>query len=70
MRSVLVWLMVLFCTTFPAPAQAVPCQPAELFATDTDPLFETQAAVTIALSGAAVTGSTPGVDPSPRPATP
>ncbi len=60
MRSVLVWLMVLFCSTFPAPAQAAPCQPAELFATDNaDPLFEAQATVTIALSGAAVTGSTP-----------
>jgi hypothetical protein len=60
MRSVLVWLMVLFCGTFPAPTQAAPCQQAELFATDnTDPLFETQADATIALSGAAVTGSTP-----------
>lgn len=59
MRSVLVWLMVLFCATFPAPARAEPCQRAELFATDTDPLFEAQATVTIALSGAAVTGSTP-----------
>jgi hypothetical protein len=60
MRSVLVWLMVLFCCTFPAPTAAAPCRQAELFATDnTDPLFETQATVTIALSGAAVTGSTP-----------
>jgi hypothetical protein len=59
MRSVLVWLMVLFCTTFPAPAHAEPCQRAELFATDTDPLFEARATVTIALSGAAVAGSTP-----------
>ncbi|WP_231639834.1 hypothetical protein [Mycobacterium sp. Marseille-P9652] len=59
MRSVLVWLMVLFCCTFPAPAQAEPCQRAELFATDTDPLFEAQATATITLSGAAVTGSTP-----------
>ena len=59
MRSMLVWLMVLFCGTFPAPAQAEPCQWAELFATDnTDPLFEIQADATIALSGAAVTGST------------
>jgi hypothetical protein len=60
MRSVLVGLMVLFCATFPAPTHAEPCHPAELFATDTtDPLFEAQADVTIALSGAAVTGSTP-----------
>ena len=60
MRSVLVGLMVLFCTTFPAPSAAAPCQQAELFATDdTDPLFEMQADVTIALNGAAVTGSTP-----------
>lgn len=60
MRSVLVWLMVLFCGTFPAPSAAAPCQQAELFAADnTDPLFEMQADVTIALSGAAVTGSTP-----------
>ncbi len=59
MRSVLVWLMVLFCATFPAPAHAEPCQRAELFATETDPLFEAQATATIALSGAAVTGSTP-----------
>lgn len=60
MRSVLVWLMVLFCATFPAPARGEPCQRAELFATDnTDPLFEAQATVTIALNGAAVTGSTP-----------
>lgn len=62
MRSVLVGLMVLFCGVFaaPAPTHAEPCHPAELFATDTaDPLFEAQADVTIALSGAAVTGSTP-----------
>lgn len=60
MRSVLVWLMVLFCCTFPAPSAAAPCRPAELFATDnTDPLFEAQATATIALSGATVTGSTP-----------
>ncbi len=60
MRSVLVWLMVLFCCTFPAPSAAAPCREAELFATDnTDPLFEAQATVTIALSGAAVTGSAP-----------
>ncbi|OBH07563.1 hypothetical protein A5696_22915 [Mycobacterium sp. E2699] len=52
--------MVLFCCTLPTPARAAPCQPAELFATETaDPLFEAQATVTIALSGAAVTGSTP-----------
>ena len=60
MRSVLVGLMVLFCISFPAPTHAAPCQPAELFATDnTDPLFEAQADVTLALNGAAVTGSTP-----------
>ncbi|WP_241520395.1 hypothetical protein [Mycobacterium paraense] len=59
MRSVLVWLMVLFCCTFPAPARAEPCQRAELFAADTGPLFAAQATATIALSGAAVTGSTP-----------
>lgn len=60
MRSVLVWLMVLFYCTFPAPSAAAPCRPAELFATDnTDPQFEAQATATIALSGAAVTGSTP-----------
>ncbi|OBK45405.1 hypothetical protein A5655_12210 [Mycobacterium sp. 1081908.1] len=52
--------MVPFCITFPAPAHAAPCQPAELFAADTtDPLFEAQADVTLALHGAAVTGSTP-----------
>lgn len=60
MRSVLVWLMVLFCCTFPAPSAAAPCRPAEVFAADNaDPLFEAQATVTIALSGATVTGSTP-----------
>ncbi|WP_240562988.1 hypothetical protein [Mycobacterium sp. IS-1264] len=59
MRSVLVWLMVLFCASFPAPTHAAPCHPAELFATDnTDSLFETQADVTLALNGTAVTGST------------
>jgi hypothetical protein len=63
MRSVLVWLMVLLSSAFgaeiPAEADAVSCHPAELFATDnTDPLFEIQADVTIALNGAAVTGST------------
>jgi len=64
MRSVLVWLMVLLGTAFgaeiPAKADADPCHSAELFATDnTDPLFEIQADTTIALNGAAVTGSTP-----------
>ncbi|WP_241523401.1 hypothetical protein [Mycobacterium sp. IEC1808] len=60
MRSLLVWLMVLFCCTFSAPSGAAPCRPAELFATDnTDPLFEAQATATIALGGATVTGSTP-----------
>ena len=59
MRSVLVWLMVLFCATFPAPTHAAPCHPAELFATDnTDPLFGTQADVTLALNGTAVTART------------
>jgi len=64
MRSLLVWLMVLLGCTFlaeiPAKADADPCHPAELFAADnTDPLFEIQADVTIALNGATVTGSTP-----------
>jgi hypothetical protein len=64
MRSMLVWLMVLFCGIFAAPTPAKsdvePCHPAELFvAGNPDPLFEAQADVTIALSGAAVTGSTP-----------
>ena len=64
MRSVLVWLVVLlgsvFGTEIPAKADAGPCHPAELFASDnTDPLFEIQADVTITLHGAAVTGSTP-----------
>ena len=64
MRSVLVWLMVLLGSAFlaeiPANADTDPCHPAELFATDnTDPLFEIQADVTIALNGAATTGSTP-----------
>lgn len=70
MRSVLVWLLVLFGSVFwgvsrpPTPARADPqdppaCHPAELFATDsTDPLFELQADMTIAQSRAAVTGST------------
>jgi hypothetical protein len=63
MRSVLVWLMVFlgcaFLTEIPAKADANPCHPADLFATDnTDPLFEIQADVTIALNGATVTGST------------
>jgi hypothetical protein len=64
MRSVLVWLMMLLGSAFvaeiPAKADAGPCHPAELFATDnTDPLFEIQADVTITLNGATVTGSTP-----------
>ncbi len=64
MRSMLVWLMVLsgaiFAVATPAKSDVGACQPAELFVTDnTDPLFETQADVTIALTGAAVTGSTP-----------
>jgi hypothetical protein len=64
MRSVLVWLVVLlgsaFAAEIPAKADAGPCHPAELFATDnTDPLFEIQADVTITLNGATVTGSTP-----------
>lgn len=64
MRSILVGLLVLFCGFFAAPApvksDVEPCHPAELFAADTpDPLFEVRADVTIALSGAAVTGSTP-----------
>lgn len=64
MRSVLVWLMVCisscFAATTPANADVGSCHPAELFVTDdTHPLFEMQATVTIALSGAAVTGSTP-----------
>jgi hypothetical protein len=64
MRSVLVWLMVLFCGVFmsatPARGDVPACHPAELFAADdTDPLFEMQADVTLALSGVAVTGSTP-----------
>jgi hypothetical protein len=63
MRSVLVWLMVLLgggiVTATPAKSEVGSCQPAELFATDnTDPLFEIQANVTIALTGATVTGST------------
>src|SRR5262249_19168459 len=49
-----------FAAEIPAKADAGPCNPAELFATDnTDPLFEIQANVTIALNGAAVRGSTP-----------
>ena len=67
MRSMLVWLMVLsggvLAAANPATTAAQddsgPCQPAELFTTDTDPLLEVQADVTIALNGAAVTGSTP-----------
>lgn len=60
MRSVLVGLLVLFGTAFPAPSQAAPCHPAELFVTDdAAPLFELQADATIAGNGIAVTGSTP-----------
>jgi hypothetical protein len=64
MRSVLVWLMVCiwwcFSTVTPPKSDAEPCHPADLFTTDnTDPLFEMQASLTIALSGAMVTGSTP-----------
>jgi hypothetical protein len=64
MRSVLMWLMVLFGGIFlpatPANGEVGSCQPAELFVTDdADPLFEMRADVTIALNGAAVTGSTP-----------
>jgi hypothetical protein len=61
MRSVLVWLMVLFCSTIvtATPAKS-DCRPAEFFVTDNaDPLFEPQADVTIARDGVAVTGSTP-----------
>jgi|GraSoiStandDraft_5_1057265.scaffolds.fasta_scaffold119825_2 hypothetical protein len=54
----------IFVATFlaarPAKSDVGTCQAAELFAADnTDPLFEMQANVAIALSGAAVTGSTP-----------
>jgi hypothetical protein len=64
MRSVLLWPLVLFClalaTPIPAQSEVGSCQPAELFVADnTDPLFEPQADVTIALNGVAVTGSTP-----------
>ena len=64
MRSVLVWLMVLFGGIFapaaPARGDVPGCHPAELFAADnTDPLFEMQADSAIALAGASVTGSTP-----------
>jgi hypothetical protein len=62
MRSVLLWLVVLFGSVFVAatPAGATPCQPAELFVTDnTDPLFEAQADATMAQGGATPTGSTP-----------
>jgi hypothetical protein len=66
MRSVLVWLMVFsdsivwcFVAATPAKSDVGSCRPAELFATDnTDPRFEMQADVMIALNGAAVTGST------------
>jgi hypothetical protein len=61
MRSVLLWLLVLFCGAIvtATPAQS-DCQPAEFFITDNaDPLFEPRADVTITLGGIAVTGSTP-----------
>ncbi|CDO87208.1 hypothetical protein AWC29_19265 [Mycobacterium triplex] len=61
MRSVLLWLLVLFCGAIAAatPAQG-DCQPAEFFVAEGgDPLFEPQADVTIALNGVTVTGSTP-----------
>ena len=64
MRSVLLWLLVLFCvaigTATPAKSGVGNCQPAEFFVIDNaDPLFEPQADVTITLNGVAVTGSTP-----------
>lgn len=62
MRSVLLWLLVLFCGAIGAATPAKSdCQPAaEFFVTDNaDPLFEPQADVTINLNGVAVTGSTP-----------
>ena len=62
MRSVLLWLVVLFGSVFVAAtsASAAPCQPAELFVTDSaDPLFEAQADATMAQVGATPTGSTP-----------
>ncbi|MEE6178497.1 hypothetical protein [Mycobacterium sp. 050134] len=66
MRSVLVWLMVLFGAVSIAsgasiaPSKATPCQPAELFVTDnSDPLFESQADETLDRNGIEVTGSTP-----------
>jgi hypothetical protein len=62
MRSVLLWLVVLFGSVFVAatPASAAPCQPAELFVADnTNPLFEAQADATMAQGGATPTGSTP-----------
>lgn len=72
MRSVLVWLMMCCsCFAAAAPAHSDPgsCQPAELFATDNTAvstgqsdddlrLFELQAIVAIAQTGAVVTGST------------
>jgi hypothetical protein len=61
MRSVLLWLLVLFCAAIgvATPAKS-DCQPAEFFVADNaDPLFEPQADVTIALNGVTVTGSTP-----------
>lgn len=66
MRSVPVWLLMVIgvwsaVTTAPLATGAEGfCRPAELFvADDGSPLFELQADVTIALNGAAVTGSTP-----------
>jgi hypothetical protein len=67
MRSMLVWLLVCNGVSFgvtmspQAPlATADACRPAEVFvADDGSPLFEPQADVTLALNGAAVTGSTP-----------
>lgn len=60
---ILVWLLVWCGLTAvpPASGDGPACQPAELFATadDESPLFELQAAVTIALNGAVVMGSTP-----------
>lgn len=64
MRSVLLWLLVLFwgAIAMPTPTRSEvgSCRPAEFFITEgADPLFEPQADVTIALNGVAVTGSTP-----------
>jgi hypothetical protein len=64
MRSVLVWLLVCtgvcFGVTTAPLATGDACRPAEVFVTDDEsPLFELQADATLALNGAAVTGSTP-----------